>query len=300
MKWMVILLEKLKMSKIGFFLLLMMLACYLSALYFFLAENRTFLLIAFILHGCLTIAFFFINQADFTKILLDSKQYTAQTEMEKQLLEQHERTIAQLKKENEALTDEKSALESQNTELQTENNNLVRSLSEASLREKSDICIAADSILPQHESISELNLIAVAQKVVDELSPASLAAGIKLSISSAGDTLLFKADEKYIRILFQNIIDNSIKYMKQNGSLVITLSNVGGNIFIALKDNGEGLNSTETEQIFALNYQGSNHTTGSGLGLYQVKAIVEHYGGTVYAKSENGMGIYIELPCSAN
>ena len=255
------------MSKIGFCLLFMMFTCYLSALYFFLADNRTFLLIAFILHGCLTIAFFFINQAEFTKILLDSKQYTAQTEMEKQLLEQHEHTIAQLKKENEALADEKSALESQTKELQTENNNLVRSLSEASLREKSDICIAADSILPQHESISELNLIAVAQKVVDELSPASLAAGIKLSISSAGDTLLFRADEKYIRILFQNIIDNSIKYMKQNGSLVITLSNVGGNIFIALKDNGEGLNNAETEQIFALNFQGSNHTTGSGLGL---------------------------------
>ena len=193
---MVILLEKLKMSKLGFSLLLMMLACYLSALYFFLAENRTFLLIAFILHGCLTIAFFFINQAEFTRILLDSRQYTAQTEMEKQLLEQHERTIAQLKKENEALTDEKSALESQNTELQAENNNLVRSLSEASLREKSDICISNDSILPKHESISELNIIDVAQKVVDELSPASLAAGIKLSISSASDTLLFRADEK--------------------------------------------------------------------------------------------------------
>ena len=70
---------------------------------------------------------------------------------------------------------------------------------------------------------------------------------------------------------------------------------------IVLKDNGEGLSSNETTRIFELNYQGSNRVSGNGLGLTQAKAIVEYYGGTIYAKSERGkgMGVYIQLPASS-
>ena len=69
-------------------------------------------------------------------------------------------------------------------------------------------------------------------------------------------------------------------------------------IFIILKDNGYGLSSDETSHIFELNYQGSNRISGNGLGLTQAKAIVNYYGGTIYARSTkgNGMGIYIQLP----
>ena len=86
--------------------------------------------------------------------------------------------------------------------------------------------------------------------------------------------------------------------MHRNGNLVITVSNIGDDLFIVLKDNGEGLPSSETAHIFELNYQGSNRVSGNGLGLTQAKAIVEYYGGTIYAKSNsgNGMGIYIQLP----
>ena len=65
-----------------------------------------------------------------------------------------------------------------------------------------------------------------------------------------------------------------------------------------IKDTGDGLSADETKHIFELNYQGSNRISGNGLGLYQAKAIVEYYGGTIYAKSNagKGMGVYIQLP----
>ena len=130
------------------------------------------------------------------------------------------------------------------------------------------------------------------------MTPYSRRSGIQLLLSSASDTLMVRADASYIHILFKNIIDNSIKYMHRNGNLVITVSNIGDDLFIVLKDNGEGLPSNETAHIFELNYQGSNRVSGNGLGLTQAKAIVEYYGGTIYAKSNsgNGMGIYIQLP----
>ena len=48
----------------------------------------------------------------------------------------------------------------------------------------------------------------------------------------------------------------------------------------------------------AANAQFIFRISGNGLGLTQAKAIVEYYGGTIYAKSNtgNGMGIYIQLP----
>ena len=86
--------------------------------------------------------------------------------------------------------------------------------------------------------------------------------------------------------------------MNRLGSLTITISNIGSDIFIVLKDTGEGLTESETRHIFELNYQGSNRISGNGLGLAQAKAIVDYYGGTIYAKSNvnQGMAIYIQLP----
>ena len=110
--------------------------------------------------------------------------------------------------------------------------------------------------------------------------------------------MLVKASRGRLRILFRNIIDNSIKYMNRSGSLLITISNIGDDIFIVLKDNGNGLSEHETKHIFELNYQGTNRVSGNGLGLTQAKAIVDYYGGSIYAKSMigRGMGIYIQLP----
>ena len=83
-----------------------------------------------------------------------------------------------------------------------------------------------------------------------------------------------------------------------SGSLLITISSIGDDIFIVLKDNGNGLSEHETKHIFELNYQGTNRVSGNGLGLTQAKAIVDYYGGSIYAKSMigRGMGIYIQLP----
>ena len=121
---------------------------------------------------------------------------------------------------------------------------------------------------------------------------------MNINISSSNTTLLVKADPIRLLILFRNIIDNSIKYMRKAGSLVITISTIGEDIFIVCKDTGEGLPEDETKHIFELNYQGSNRVSGNGLGLAQAKAIVDYYGGTIYAKSStgSGMGIYIQLP----
>lgn len=158
-----------------------------------------------------------------------------------------------------------------------------------------------ESLLPplkDGSSDEPIDLIRTVRNVIGEFTPFSRQAGIQIHISSTEESLALMADTERIRILFRNIIDNSIKYMKRPGSLTITISTLGDDVFIVLKDDGEGLPAEETTHVFEMNFQGSNRVSGNGLGLTQAKVIVEAYGGTIYAKSSQGkgMGIYIQIP----
>ncbi len=159
-----------------------------------------------------------------------------------------------------------------------------------------------ESLLPpdDDDDAANVDIIEVARRAIKELEADANRAGLRVTISSASDSLLVHASARRLLIMFRNIIDNSIKYMQQAGTLVVTISAIEDDIFIVLKDTGKGLPENETKHIFELNYQGSNRISGNGLGLTQAKAIVEHYGGTIYARSPggNGMGIYIQLPTS--
>ena len=173
-----------------------------------------------------------------------------------------------------------------------------KALSEQTLRDAEKDHVMESLLPPDDDDVSEVDIILIAHRAIDELAEAEKEANLKVTVSSASERLMVKASAKRLLIMFRNIIDNSIKYMQRAGTLVITISAIEDDIFIVLKDTGKGLPEDETKHIFELNYQGSNRISGNGLGLTQAKAIVEHYGGTIYARSPggNGMGIYIQLP----
>ncbi len=244
--------------------------CYAMVLFGFLSSALWLALIFFILHSLALIVFSYLTY---------SSGRAPETEADlKALKEQYDRLV----QENTHLSDELSQARKQN--------------------EEEKISDTYQSLLPPIDPKSDgqdtVNIIQTAKDTIQEFLSFSSAAGIQIQVSTAADDLFVKADAQRIRILFRNIIDNSIKYMKQAGNLVITISPIGDDIFIVLKDSGNGLPETETPHIFEINYQGSNRVSGNGLGLTQAKAIVESYGGTIYAKSMpgKGMGIYIQIP----
>ena len=276
--------------------------CYIGTLYFMITDNRLYLIVFFVLHSCLDIvSLLILRDKQLGRTLSQTETVPSRFEEEKEMMEAYDRKIAALKKERDSLLLEKEQLTTKcvNAELQ------VAQL-QATLEQEKDSPESSredtklDHLLPQDEHPVDLNIIECAQNVMEEMEPFSKKSGIKLQLSSSDDSLMVRADASFIRLLFRNIVDNSIKYMKRNGSLVITISHIGDDLFIVLKDNGEGLPSNETNRIFELNYQGSNRISGNGLGLAQAKAIVEYYGGTIYAKSDSGkgMGIYIQLPAT--
>ena len=183
---------------------------------------------------------------------------------------------------------------------------LIAAQENASKKDEENVHISInpsiESLLPpdDEDPAVTVDIIDVARKAIAELKDAAKEAGLRINISTASEKIMVHASAKRLLIMFRNIIDNSIKYMQTEGTLVVTISTIEDDIFIVLKDTGKGLPEDETKHIFELNYQGSNRISGNGLGLTQAKAIVEHYGGTIYARSPqgNGMGIYIQLPTS--
>lgn len=221
-------------------------------------------------------------KAEYDQLSSQCEDWKAQAEKAKSASLELERTRAELEQTRNLLT----AMENQ----------------AASAEETIDSQKALyESLLPplkDEPSDEPIDLIRTVRNVIGEFTPFSRQAGIQIHISSTEESLALMADTERIRILFRNIIDNSIKYMKRPGSLTITISTLGDDVFIVLKDDGEGLPAEETTHVFEMNFQGSNRVSGNGLGLTQAKVIVEAYGGTIYAKSSQGkgMGIYIQIP----
>lgn len=109
-------------------------------------------------------------------------------------------------------------------------------------------------------------------------------------------------DRVRVRQIFQNLIDNAIKYSRHPGVLTISYHSRKGVVEIELKDNGIGIPKNEQSKLFGRFYRASNSaksaSSGSGLGLYIVKSIVEQLNGSIRFESVENVGttFYITLP----
>lgn len=291
--------EKRGVSK--WILLVLTYLCFVAELAFIIVGDIDYGIIFAGLCFCLVIVFFVLwreEQAHKILTLQSSLDDARRRENQKKAGKEHER-VKRLRQEKEELVSEREQTQTRLERLTQENGTLMRLLEEANLRESSaSERNAAESILPSDEKPVELDLVAVTADFVAKREDVCRKSGIRLRLSCPEESFLYRADERYIRLILHNIIDNALKYVRRGGSLVITLSHLGNSIFFAFKDDGMGLSQRETDHIFDLNFQGSNRAGGSGLGLAQVKAVVCHCGGTVYARSTDGMGIYIQLPVS--
>lgn len=103
------------------------------------------------------------------------------------------------------------------------------------------------------------------------------------------------ADKEKIEQVLTNLIDNSIKYGKDNGTTEVVIQNLNENkIIVRVTDNGVGFekeNYTRIfERFFRIDKSGSRSAGGSGLGLSIVKHIIDSHDEKIYVESEYGVG----------
>ena len=113
------------------------------------------------------------------------------------------------------------------------------------------------------------------------------------------------ANETYLTNVIVNVLDNAIKYSEEAPKIDVYTENVGNNILLSIKDKGKGMNKAVQKRIFEEFYRehtGDVHNVkGHGLGLSNVKRIVENHQGVVSVESEKGRGstFIIKLPLIA-
>jgi two-component system, OmpR family, sensor histidine kinase VicK len=108
-------------------------------------------------------------------------------------------------------------------------------------------------------------------------------------------------DPNRIREVFQNIVDNAMKYTL-SGQIEIRLTGDNSVTQIQVKDTGTGIPTEDIPHLFQKFYRVDNSTTrtvgGTGLGLFICRKIVELYSGRIWVESELGKGstFFINLP----
>ena len=116
------------------------------------------------------------------------------------------------------------------------------------------------------------------------------------------DFPLMMIDTEKIKLVVQNFIDNAINYSQPGGKVIISLKNDDKNIEFKVQDFGIGIPEEEQSKIFGKFSRAGNaakmNTTGSGLGLFLSKNIIEAHGGEIWFESEEGKGasFYFSLP----
>lgn len=136
------------------------------------------------------------------------------------------------------------------------------------------------------------------QHVITDLNLFAQKYGVTINSEINPDSgAIISADETRLYQVFQNLIENAIKYSDpESGDGIVHVTSLvsDGRVIIQVKDAGIGIPLSEQSNLFKQFYRASNATkfmpNGSGLGLYIVKSIIELIDGTISFTSAEGMG----------
>ncbi len=142
-----------------------------------------------------------------------------------------------------------------------------------------------------------INIKEISQEVVNLL--ASKAENHQINLTLKADNVMMKANRNYINELLYNLVDNGIKYNKENGSVNINIYEEDKQANILISDTGVGIPPEHRDRIFERFYRvdksRSKETGGTGLGLSIVKHIVDLYDGTINIQSSTYKGTKITI-----
>lgn len=163
-------------------------------------------------------------------------------------------------------------------------NKQVETILRAALLDKNEVKLNMEK-LSAHELIREtINKI---ELLLNEKN-----GKVELLLNAKNDLIV--ADEMHFANLLNNLLDNALKYSKENLLIKIHTGNIGDKIRIKIEDNGIGMTKDTLSKIFEKFYRahtGNLHDVkGFGLGLSYVKTMVEAHGGVIKAESSFGKG----------
>jgi len=158
-----------------------------------------------------------------------------------------------------------------------------------------------------HYEFQKMELNKTLKEMVDDFQIVANQKNIKLTFNPAKEEVFVNGDPYKLAQVFQNLIDNSLKYTEQgwikvevekkDGSTKLTTS---GSVLVVISDTGRGFTQELGNKLFQKFSRGveENLILGTGLGLYICKEIVEAHNGKIWAESSGegkGARFYVSL-----
>ncbi|MBI4708622.1 MAG: HAMP domain-containing protein [Candidatus Portnoybacteria bacterium] len=151
-----------------------------------------------------------------------------------------------------------------------------------------------------------VGLLSVIEEVFKRYQGPAKEKGIQFSLELGKENIPeLNIDKEKFALAMDNLIDNAIKYTSPGGKISIKLEKKTDLVKLTVKDSGIGIPKKQIERLFTKFFRGENallfQTSGSGLGLYIAKNIIERHGGTIEVSSVENKGttFVISLPLSA-
>lgn len=143
-------------------------------------------------------------------------------------------------------------------------------------------------------TFAKVNFSDIIQKTITEIQGLAEKRNIRLDFAQKGQEIITRADEEKMQIVFQNLIDNAVKYTPPGGSVSVNCEEREKDYVFSVKDTGIGIPLHEQTKMFKKFVRAENavklETDGSGLGLFISKKIVEDHGGEIWFKSVENHG----------
>lgn len=150
--------------------------------------------------------------------------------------------------------------------------------------------------LATHPISPIISRVALSLKAAHEMK------GISFHVAVPDDLPAIECDEEKISIVFENLLQNAIKYTPPGGTVTVSGKKKDRSVEITVTDTGIGIPEDDMPRVFTKFFRSRNaillETSGTGLGLYMVKKIIEKHGGrvSVESKEEAGSTFTIMLP----
>lgn len=141
----------------------------------------------------------------------------------------------------------------------------------------------------------KFDIVSLCSEVIEQLELAASKRGMQLKVNSENrKSVKVLADKFRIRQVLANLLTNSIKYGKDNGTTTVSFKVYSEKVNVEISDNGIGIQEEHLPRLFERFYRvdkgRSREQGGTGLGLSIVKHILEAHEQQIYVKSKVGEG----------
>jgi two-component system, sensor histidine kinase and response regulator len=145
----------------------------------------------------------------------------------------------------------------------------------------------------KQRDLVSIDLCQVVDMAIETGQPEADGRQIAISTNMPAE-LKIEGDRGELEIILNNLVSNAVKYNRDEGSVTVTLTDLGEQVEIAVADTGIGMTQKEADKLFGEFVRIKNAKTasilGSGLGLSIIKKLIALYAGDVSVQSEPDVG----------